>query len=141
MKWFIFVLVFSTLMGAAYAHTPLSPQQIERVKAFKKSLHDVDSKPVGATMAELEKAPHPEVNIEIKEAMAKAFNDIVREQNVEGLKKKQWLYSMIALNMACLQFGGGSASPNPLNGLILYKLKKYLPPSIFTASGFRYSLD
>ena len=76
--------------------------------------------------------------------MAKTYADIVREINVEGQKKKEWLYSMVCLNMAYLQFGGSqgkSGSTTELNRLIRQKLKKYLPPELLKQPGFAYSLE
>ena len=76
--------------------------------------------------------------------MAKTYADIVREVNVEGKKKKEWLYSMVCLNMAYLQFGGSqgkSGSTTELNRLIRRKLKGYLPPNALKRDGFFYSLE
>jgi hypothetical protein len=76
--------------------------------------------------------------------MAKAYADIVRDQDVVGEKKKEWLYSMVCLNMAYFQFGGTQGPPGSatsLNRLIRRKLKEYLPPSVLKQPGFLYSLE
>jgi|GEM_PF-1603452 len=140
-----FVFLFSTL-ALAKEHSlrgRLSLQEIERVKVFKKSIEEVDQKSLQQTIAELEKTDYPHLNLELKEAMAKAYVDIVQEQNVRGVKKKEWLYSMVALNMAYLQFAGqkdSAAGAKNLNKLIRYKLKEYLPADIFTRPGFHCSI-
>ena len=122
------------------AHPPLPEQALQRVQQYKSMLKDVEPRPAKAIIAELENSDHPMLNLQIKEAMAKTFTDIVREQNVEGEGKRKWLYSMVALNMANLQFGGSSGS-NPLNTMILRKLKKNLPPEVLAQKGFHISLD
>ena len=143
MKKIILVIIFLCVAFSAHAskiHGRLTPEDIERVKAFKGLVHEVDAKSVHQTVAELEQTSHPLLNLEIKEAMAKAYADIVREQKVVGLKNKEWLYSMVGLNMAYLQFGG-SKNAEPLNKLICQKLKAYLPANIVNAQGFHFSLD
>ena len=96
------------------------------------------------SISELEKTRHPEINLEMKEAMARTYVDIVKEINVQGQKKKEWLYSMVCLNMAYLQFGGSQGKPGStteLNRLIRQKLKEYLPPNALQQPGYVYSLE
>jgi hypothetical protein len=122
----------------------LTPSQIGRVKVVKELLEEVDTKSLYATIHEIEHTRHPLFDLEMKEAMARAYTDIVKEINVEGQKKKEWLYSMICLNMAYLQFGGSQGKPGStteLNRLIRQKLKAYLPANIFNQPGFIYSLE
>jgi hypothetical protein len=111
---------------------------------LKELLAGVDTKPLWKTIDELERSRHPMVNIEMKEAMAKAFIDLSREYNIQEQKKKEWLYSMVCLNMAYLQFAGNqrnSASTTDLNKLIRQKLKEYLPSDILNQPGFIYTLE
>ena len=124
-RFILFIILISLAASAqaqgSYKSTHLTAQEIQRVKAVKKLLYDVDPKSLRETIAELEKSRHPRINLEMKEAMAKAYVDIVKEINVEGQKKKEWLYSMVCLNMAYLQFGGGqgpSGRTSSLNRLI-----------------------
>jgi hypothetical protein len=119
-------------------------QDIERVKAEKALLYGIDTKSLRETIDELEKTRHPQINLQIKEAMAKTYTDIVTEINVKGQKKKEWLYSMVCLNMAYLQFGGSqgkSGSTTELNRLIRRKLKEYLPSNVLEQPGFIHSLE
>jgi glycogen operon protein len=93
---------------------------------------------------QLEKSRHSETNLEMKEAMAKTYTDIVREFNVVAPKKKEWLYSMVCLNMAYLQFGGSQGkygSTTELNRLIRQKLIKYLPPDVLKKTGSLHTLE
>ena len=121
----------------------MTAQEIQRVRAVKELLEGIDKKSLQETIDELEKTRKPQINLEMREAMAKAYTDIVRDFNVEGQKKKEWLYSMVCLNMAYLQFGGGqgpSDSTTSLNRLIRQELRKYLPPDILKQPGFLYAL-
>ncbi len=141
----ILVLFFFPFHAEAKSYkNHLNQVEIERVKVFKAMIDEVDKKSLDQMIADLEKTSHPLLNLEIKEAMAKTYVDIIREEKVSGRPKKEWLYSMIALNMAYFQFGGdkdsASGSKN-LNKLIRSKLKEYLPVNIYTQVGFHASIE
>ncbi len=140
---FMFLSVTVHAQGNKPGH--LTASQIQRVKALKALLYGIDGKSLQETIDELEKTRHPQINLGIREAMAKAYTDIVGEINVEGQKKKEWLYSMVCLNMAYLQFGGRPmgtpGSTTELNRLIRQKLKEYLPPNVLKQAGFFHSLE
>jgi hypothetical protein len=132
--------IFFVPIGKTYSGVGLNEQEIERVRAFKQLIQEVDKKSLQQTIDDLEETGNPLLNLQIKEAMAKTYADIVREQNVTDPEQKEWLYSMVAMNMAYLQFGAmQDASDNGLNSLIRRKLKQYLPTSIFTQPGFHFS--
>jgi hypothetical protein len=143
----LFIFIFlATSAHALDSYQPhhLTAQEIDRLKVVKKLLDGIDTKSLWETISELEKSRHPHINLEVKEAMAKAYVDIVKEINVEGQKKKEWLYSMVCLNMAYLQFGGSQGNPGStteLNRLIRKKLMEYLPPDALKQSGFNYTLE
>jgi hypothetical protein len=145
---FIFI-IFMFLAGFAhaegnYTRRHLTGQEIERVRIVKELLDGIDTKSLQETINELEKSRYPQLNLAMKEAMAKAYTDIVREIKVDGQKKKEWLYSMVCLNMAYLQFGGSQGVPGStteLNRLIRQKLKEYLPSHVLNQAGFLYSLE
>jgi len=114
------------------------------VRAVKELLNGVDKKSLQETIHDIEKSRHPQISLETQEAMAMAYTDIVKEIDVQGQKKKEWLYSMVCLNMAYLQFGGSQGkygSTTELNRLIRQKLIKYLPPNALKQPGFVYSLE
>ena len=140
--------IFLFLLTSAYAdegyRRGLTLDEIERVRVVKETLHEVDREPLQKTVRELETTRHPQINIAMKESMARTYTDIIKEENVEGQKKKEWLYSMICLNMAYLQFGGSKGkygSTTELNRLIRQKLIEHLPPDILKQPGFLYSLE
>jgi hypothetical protein len=148
-KRFFVLIVFIFLAVPAYAEgnyksRHLTAEEIQRVRAVQALLDGIDTKSLQETIRDLERTRHPEINLQMKEAMARAYTDIVREINVEGQKKKEWLYSMVCLNMAYLQFGGNegkSGSTTELNRLIRQKLIGYLPPNVLKQPGFLYSLE
>jgi len=122
----------------------LTGEEIQRLKAVKQLLYGVDRKSLQETIHEVEKSRHPKMTLEMQEAMAKAYTDIVSEMNVVSQKKKEWLYSMVCLNMAYFQFGGSQGkygSTTELNRLIRQKLIKYLPVNALKQPGFVYSLE
>ncbi len=122
----------------------LTPQQIERVQVCKRLLLEVDSKPLPKTIVELEHTPYPEENLQIMEAVAMTYADIVKEQTVDDDKNKKWLYGMIMLNMAYLQLGGDQYAVGgnaPLNRLICRKLREHLPPDLLNHPGLFHPLE
>lgn len=127
---FAVVLLFSS---AVFADS-LTDGQITRVKAYKFLIQDVDQKSLRQTIEELENMPYTEENLQIMEAMAKAYAHIAREQDVVKQRNKDWLYGQIAMNMAYLQMGGsnptgGNAS---LSRLICRKLKEHLSEELLS---------
>lgn len=145
----ILTIIFIFLATSAYAQGNyrsgyLTGADIERVKVVKALLYGVDTKSLQETINELKKTRNPQINLQIREAMAKTYTDIVSQIDVKGQKKKEWLYSMVCLNMAYLQFGGSQGTPGSttsLNRLIRQELKKYLPPNALKQPGFFYSLE
>jgi len=143
-KKLLFLLIISLFLTASVHAAGLTAQEIQRVRAVKQLLDGIDTKSLQETIDELEKTRYPRINLEMREAMAKVYTDIVRQENVSGQKKKEWLYSMVCLNMAYLQFGGSQGAPGgttSLNRLIRRKLKEYLPSNILNQPGFFYSLE
>src|ERR1700744_3177364 len=97
-KLFLFFLILLTPSVQADVYYPrqhLTEEQIERVKEVKLLLNGVDNKSLWDTIKELEKSRKPQLNLEMKEAMAKTYSDIVKSFNVDGQKKREWLYSMV----------------------------------------------
>jgi hypothetical protein len=140
----IIFLFFISFVYAEGRRGHLTSTEVERVRAFKELLGSVDSKTVRQTVDDLGKNDYPQVNLQMKEAMAKTYADIVRDKNVEGHAKQERLYSMVALNMAYLQLGGTrdkAGSTEPLNRLIRQKLRAYLPPEIFNRPGFSFVVE
>ena len=114
--------------GRRIAH--LTTEERERLRVCKHLLTGFDGKSFEESLSDLEHSASPHENLQILEAEAKVFAEIVQEQNVIGQKKKEWLYSMVTLNMAYLQLAGIDAKQSqdsPLDKLIRWKLKEHLP--------------
>lgn len=122
----------------------LNEGQLQRVKACKALLGEVDREPLEKTVEKIQKAANPEENLQIMEAVSATYAEVVKEKEVEGLKKREWLHSMIQLNMAYLQLGGiqdKSGGNEPLNGLIRRRLLKHLPQELFNHPEIFYTLE
>jgi hypothetical protein len=110
----------------------ISFEQMERVKACKRLMDGADGKSLEQTVMDLERTPYIEENLLILEAVAKTYSEIILKYEVASKRKKEWLHSMVMLNMAYLQLGGGEQDgTSALNTLISRKLVGYLPPDLF----------
>lgn len=136
--------VFCAFWVSAAQSQRLSEAQIERVKACKALLGEVDGKSLQSTIDDLESRPYSEENLQILEAVAGTYEEIVREQNLMDLAQKERLHGMIRLNMAYLQFGGSEdtvGGASGLNYLICRKLKTHLPAAIWSHPGIFHSME
>ena len=140
MRKTLFVIAILCMASTAFAYGHLSAKEIGRLRVAKALTADVDTKSLEVSIRELESTDRPDVNLDIRVAMAKTYADIVRDQKLVDLRSKTWLYSMVSLNMAYLQFGG-TKNPEPLNRVICRKLKEYLPEGLLKTPGFIKSLD
>jgi hypothetical protein len=134
------LLVLLPALVSANAGSRLSAQQIDEVKVIKNLTKDVEKKSVEQIVADLNNTSDPHLNLSIKSAIAKTYADIVKEQQVVGKPNKDWLYSMVSLNMAYLRFGGGTKASSPLDGLIRRKLSEHLQDTK-SLPGFNVSID
>ena len=135
MKKLILVILFCLFPLYTDAQSKMTSQQIERVKASKLLLAEVHAKSLEQTMTEIEGSSYPEGQLQILEAVAKTYTDIVKDYDVQTQDKKRWLYSMVLLNMAYFQLRGdqqGQDDASALNQLIQQKLKRYLPMDLFS---------
>lgn len=135
MTVFIFLLLFSARAfgeGNGRQASRLSLEQMERVKVCKRLMDGADGKSLEQTVKDLERTLYIEENLLILEAVARTYSEIAHKYEVMGKGRKEWLHSMVMLNMAYLQLGGGEqAGTSALNMLISRKLVGYLPPDLF----------
>ncbi len=146
MKKILLLIVFCCLVVPVWAQpagTRLTGEDTEqRVRVFKELIRDVDAKSLQQTIREIEGAEYPQIELLMQEAIAKTYADIVLQEKVVDQKQKEWLYSMVTINMAYLQFGGGQDdSGNALNSLTRRKLKEYLPAEVLTHPGFLQKVE
>ncbi len=138
------IAVLLCSMTVAHAKERLTTKDIDRIKAYKHLVADVDTNSVGKTVTMLERSDNPRLNLTLKEAIARTYAEIVLEQGISDSKKKIWLYSMVGLNMAYFQFAGSNAAQknvSDLNRMIRGKLRKHLPEDIFEQPGFNAPID
>ena len=136
-------LVYAKMDGQTQGlSTQLTPKQFERVKVCKDLLQEVDAKSLDDMVSDVEQTSSPEENLQILEAVAQTYSEIVKEQKVEEKENKEWLHSMISLNMAYLQLGGGEGGGDtPLNRMIRRKLKEHLSSLTMHDSALFHSLE
>ncbi len=131
-------------IAAHSTRAALKTVTLSDVQSFKALLADVDHKTVDQTVNDINRTPYPFITLKIRQAMAQTYHDIVTELKVVGQGKREWLYSMITLNMAYLQFEGQqtqTVKTTALNNLICTKLRAYLTPQIMNHPGFHSSLE
>lgn len=134
---FILVALASTVQAQP---NKLSPPEIERVKAFKSLIVEVDKKTLAKTVLEIERTNDPQMILQIQETIAKVYADIVVDQAIKDQQTKEWLYSTVAMNMANIQFGG-RVGRDPVNQMITQRLRKGLPEGITSRPGFHVSVE
>ncbi|MDP2652907.1 MAG: hypothetical protein Q8Q08_02625 [Candidatus Omnitrophota bacterium] len=142
MVWFL----ATALCLPVFADTAerLTASQVERVKVCKQLLQEVDKKFLRQTMDQLEETGYPEENLQILEAVARTYTDIVQEQKIVKLRAKEWLHSMVLMNMAYLQMGGireSGGDQEPLYQMIRRKLTGYLSPELLAHPGIFHPIE
>jgi len=131
------------LPGWALARGDLTPSQIKRLQACVHLLGDVDPQDFEARREGLERGRDTEANLVLLEAVARTYSEIVEEQQVTSQDGKEWLYSMVTLNMGYLQLGGSKVKQRDtaLNRLIRQKLKFHIPARMLEDEDLFYPLD
>lgn len=140
---FIFILLIHTVcVGATFANG-LSPTQMDRLKDYKSLIREVDGMGLQEDIRRLEHSGYPEQTLQIMEAMARTYIDLIREQNIEAPADRKWLFSMVQLNMAYMRLAGSPdvQGTNPLNRMIIKKLRSYLPEDLMRHPAFFDAMD
>jgi len=130
------IVGFSTTQGFALSQT-------ERIDQVRTLLADVDGRSAQEIIKDLNTTKSPEGQLQILEAIAQTYRDMVVEYDVTVQARKDWLHSMILLNVAFYQFGGMDDDQNEtmLNVAIRRKLKSYFSAQLMESSGLFYSLE
>lgn len=136
--------VFNLLTFAAYGAQELSLEQTERVKAFKALLGDADARTFAETLSEIKKSPAAEGELQIREAVARTYDALLKKYQPAGREARVRLLDKIRMNMAYFQLGGSDTedfSAGSLNVVIRRELEKYLSPGLRTDKRLFKSLD
>lgn len=140
MKKILWLILFALIASPAYSKgSKLSAEQVERVKVFKAQIAEVDKKTLAKTIAEIERTNDPHMVLQIQEAIAKVYSDIVADQAIKDKVTKEWLYSTVSMNMANIQFGGRVGGS--VNRMITGRLQKALPNGIMDNPNFHVSVE
>jgi hypothetical protein len=140
-KVVVLVLLFLAAVHVAPA-AALSPKQLERVRSAKTILAEVDERSLQELEKELSATDFPEGHLQILEAVAATYREMLEEYEATTQGRKEWLHSMILLNMAYFQFGGNSEENDTgLNIVIRRKLKKHLSVQLLADPRLFHSLE
>ncbi len=141
--FFACVLLALGLPGQSWARQTLTPAQTERLETCVRLLGDVDPQDFAARRESLERGAYTEANLVLLEAVARTYSEIIEEQGITQQGKKEWLYSMVTLNMGYLQLGGSKVRQrdSALNLLIRQKLKSHIPNRLLENENLFYPLD
>ena len=143
-KFILLTFLLNVFVLCAYANTDLSTEQIERVTKAKRLLGDADQGSLTKTIHRLKKSPAVEGELQIIEAVAATYDELVRKYKPADKMARERLLDKIRMNMAYFQLGGPDTE-NPressLNIVIRRKLKEHLPSELINQPGFLYSLE
>lgn len=123
------VIVFLALSVSVHAAQPLDAEQLNRLRTVRWILDEVDKRSFGEIVQDLQKTTFSEGHLQLLEAVAQTYKELLVDYQIAGLEKKKWLHGMIQLNLAYLQLGGAQQNTaSALNALIQQKLLRHLPP-------------
>ncbi|HOW35362.1 MAG TPA: hypothetical protein PL155_02980 [Candidatus Omnitrophota bacterium] len=143
-KFFALVFLINAFAFHAYADQDLSPGQLSRLKAAKGLIGDADSRSLQEAADELRTSPDTEGALQILEAVAAVYVELVRDYALDDSTARVRLLDKIRMNMAYFQMGGpDSEGPqeSDLNILIRRKLKEHLSSELRNNPKLFYSLE
>ena len=111
----------------------LTSEEIERLKECKRLMQDADETSFAEALATIEKSPYPHDSLQLLEAAAETYTEIVKEQNIIEQKRKEFLLTKINFNMAYLQLAGVDTEQQQdtaLNKMIRWKLRQHILSSL-----------
>jgi len=140
-KYLIFIF-FLTLPQLAKANSNDSVF-LQRIHEAKMLVEDIEPRSVRDISEELHETASPEGNLQIFEAVAATYNDLVTVKDIVDEKGKKDLYDQIRLNVAFIQFGGdpNSQGGKKIDRWIRQALMKYLPRELMNDDEMFHSAD
>ena len=132
------------ILGGTTQADELTSQQITRVATVKNLLGSIEKRSSDELAKHIGKTHSTELQLQIWEAVAVTYKDMIKQYGVETQERREWLYSMIQLNMAYFRLGGEqeeSTTDTALNLTIRRKLKEHLPANFFSNRSVFFSLD
>lgn len=116
---------------------------LKRIHEVKEIVKDLEPRSAGDILKDLRETSSPEGNLQIFEAVAATYKDLVVHKNIVDKKDKRDLYDQIRLNVAFIQFGGNpnSGDGKKLDRWIRQTLIKYLPQDLMNDEDMFFSID
>ena len=139
----VFTVLLIALWSALPAEAGLTGVQENRVAQARQLLEEVDLRSAREIIDEFNRTPAPQANLQIYEAVAATYADLVKRKEVTDAASKKQLYNQIRLNVAYLQFGGDPESENSrkLDLWIRQTLFRHLPRELMDDTAVFLSLD
>ncbi len=115
---------------------------LARIHDAKMLVAELDSRTVEDIFREFHATSSPEGNLQIYEATAATYRDLMESKEVTGEVEKKNLYDQIRMNIAFIQFGG---NPNgggaKIDRWIRQTLMKYLSRDLMKEENIFHSVD
>ena len=143
MKNLTIILLFLLAASANASGNDLSARQAERLSEARHILAEVDPRSEEAIARELLTTPYPEENLQIYEAVARTYLDLVTRKEIVDPQAKTQLFNKIRLNVAFLQFGGSPASGTgkKMDVWIRQTLVRHIPAELLGSPALFHSLQ
>ena len=121
----------------------ITERHFQRIKQAKSILDQLEPRSIGQIADELNQTDHPQSHLQIYEAVAATYMELVDQQDIRDEEQRKELYNQIRLNVAFIQFGGdfGSSSGTKLDRWIRRRLKNHLPREILKNEKMFFSAD
>lgn len=116
---------------------------VDRIHSAKMLIEDSEPRSVEDISMELQLTSSPEGNLQIFEAVAATYRDLVLDGNIVDDKGKKDLYDQIRMNVAFIQFGGNpnQRGAKKVNRWIRQALLKHLSKDLMNDEDMFYSAD
>ena len=127
---------------ARTADAALTDAHTRRLEQANYILREVDLRPLPMIIEEMNRTASPEGNLQIYEAVAATYQEIVDRKHITDSERKQSLYDSIRMNVAFMQFGGGieHKGDKVLDRWIRQTLARHLPEGVFDNDQLFHSL-
>ena len=138
-KFLILILLFNF---APLAHASSNDDgYLQRIRKAKELIAELEPRSAEDIAQEFIKTSSPEGNVQIFEAIAATYNDLIIRKNIVEDEGKKDLYNQIRLNVAFIQFGGDPSyeGGKKLNRWIRQTLMKYLSKDLISDEDIFYS--
>jgi len=138
----LIILTFLILPQSAQASNGDS-EFLARIHHAKMLVADIDPRSVEDISRELHSTSSPQGNLQIFEAVAATYRDLVVNGDIADEAGKKNLYDQIRMNVAFIQFGGNpnTRSGKKIDRWIRQTLMKYLPRKLLKDKDMFYSAD